>query len=253
MKRLYSLNFLSRFLFLLITPVFFQMFVIGFIWHSIYWGVITAVVLVWAGFILLSPIFGRIGCGWFCFFGTVTEMAGHHASIKTQWKKPNVWLRLLVLTSFFASALFFFFYNTQRGLGHGFDFIPGFLKLNFNTHYKAVWIMDISAALFFGFLLDKKWACKNLCFMGALCSVGAKFSRLIPVVDLSKCTGCGKCEKECMVGLPMMEYIKTNQGLITNSECLNCGKCAAVCPAQAIRLKFVWNRKRYKAALGKEA
>jgi polyferredoxin len=57
----------------------FQYFALGFIWHSIYWGVITFVFMIWAGFIILSPLVGRIGCGWFCFMGTVTDFAGAHA------------------------------------------------------------------------------------------------------------------------------------------------------------------------------
>jgi hypothetical protein len=53
----------SRILFLLLTPVFFRIFNFGFIWHSIYWGVISFVILIWFFFLLISPLFGRIGCG----------------------------------------------------------------------------------------------------------------------------------------------------------------------------------------------
>lgn len=79
--------------------------------------------------------------------------------------------------------------------------------------------------------------------MGTLCAAGANYSRLIPVVDKDKCNLCGRCEKVCLVRLPIVDYIKNNQGLVTNSECILCGKCIDECSKDAIKLKFVWNRK----------
>ncbi|HNX85665.1 MAG TPA: 4Fe-4S binding protein [Bacteroidales bacterium] len=246
MKKIYSLNFLSRFLFLILTPVFFQYSALGFIWHSIYWGVITFVLIIWTVLILISPLFGRIGCGWFCFMGTVTDYGGNHAFHKTKWKKPKLWTRVLILIPFFASAVIFYFLNKERGITHGFTIIPTFLKPELNEHYKIVWMGDVSFALIMSLFLDKRWACKNLCMMGTLCAAGATYSRLIPVVDAGKCTRCGKCENECLVKIPIIDYVKQNKGLVTNSECILCGKCAEVCRFDAIKLKFIWSRDKYK-------
>jgi polyferredoxin len=245
MKSIFSYNFISRIVFLLLTPVLFQFVGIGFIWHSIYWGVITSVVLVWSFFILISPLFGRIGCGWFCFMGTVSDLASQHSILKMKWKMPKIWIRFLILIPFFTTAIIFYMLNSEKGITHDFNIQPLFLRIDFNEHYKIVWIVDISFALILGLFLERRWGCKNLCFMGALCAVGATYSRLIPVVDKDKCTSCGKCEKECLVRLPIMDYIENKNGLITNSECILCGKCVEVCKSGAIKLKFVWNRKKY--------
>jgi polyferredoxin len=231
----------------MITPVFFQYFALGFVWHSIYWGVITCVMLIWGAFILLSPIFGRIGCGWFCFMGTTIDLAGLYSFRKTQWKKPKIGTRLLILTPFFLSAFAFYFLNKEQGLAHNFEINPGFLPLNMDMHYKIVWMGDISFAVLLALFLDKRWGCKHLCMMGALCAAGAHYSRLLSVVDTGKCTQCSRCEKECLAGLPILDYIKNNKGLITNSECILCGKCVEVCKPNAVSIKFVWNRKKYKA------
>jgi len=249
MKSIYSLNFLSRFIFLIITPIFFQYFALGFIWHSIYWGVITFVMMIWMAFILLSPLFGRIGCGWFCFMGTVTDFGGSQAFHKTNWRKPKIWTRILILIPFFASAFTFYFLNKGRGITHDFAVIPTFLKPEFNEHYKLVWIGDVSFALLMALFLDKRWACKNLCMMGTLCALGANYSRLIPVIEPDKCTKCHKCENECLVKIPMVDYVESNMGLVTNSECILCGKCVEVCRFDAVKLKFVWNRDKYKGQL----
>lgn len=251
MKKIYSFNFLSRVIFLLITPVFFQFFAIGFIWHSIYWGVITAVILIWLGFIAISPLFGRIGCGWFCFMGAANDMSGKHSFNKTKWKKPKIWTRLLILIPFFVSSITFYFINSQHGITHNFNVIPGFLKLDFNMHYKVVWISDISFAIIIGLFLDRRWACKNLCMMGALCAAGATYSRLIPVVDINKCTQCHKCEKDCLTGIQIIDYVNHNKGLITNSECILCGKCVEVCKLDAIKLRIIWDRRKYKKSIKK--
>ncbi len=245
-KRVYALNFLSRFIFLLITPVYFQYFALGFVWHSIYWGVITLVMIIWLFFIIFSPLIGRIGCGWFCFMGTINDFAGKYSAVKTKWKKPILWVRLLMLASFLISAFVFYFINTKRGITHDFDVQPFFLQAEFNSHYKMFWMIDIFSAMLLALILDKRWFCKNLCVMGVLCSAGARHSRLLPVVDTDKCTRCHKCEQECLLRIPIVEYVKENKGLITNSECVLCGKCTDACKTDAVKIRFVWNRNRLK-------
>jgi polyferredoxin len=59
--------------------------------------------------ILLSPLVGRVGCGWFCFMGTASDLSSQHSIFKMKWKKPKLWLRLLTLTSFFSSAILYYF------------------------------------------------------------------------------------------------------------------------------------------------
>lgn len=245
MKKLFTLNFLSRVIFLLITPVIFQALGIGFIWHSIYFGAITFVLLIWGAFVILSPLIGRAGCGWVCFMGTVQDLASSRSFYKVKWNKPKKWIRLQTVIIFFATAFFFFFIKLDSGKILGFTFDPWFLNMDFNSHYKHVWIYDIVAALVFGLLLERRWVCRNLCFMGALCATGASYSRLIPVVDKTACNTCGKCEEDCLVRIPITDYINNSNGLVTSSECLLCGKCVESCKKNAINIKFVWNRKKY--------
>jgi len=245
-KNIYSYNFLLRIIFLLITPIFFQYFALGFIFHSFYWGVITFVVIIWSSLVLSTPLLGRIGCGWFCFFGTVSDLSSKYSVIKMEWKKPKLWLKIIYFVLFFATSITFYFINKQKGITHDFNIIPDFLKLNFDQHYQLVWIIDISIALILGLFLERRWACKNICPIGSMCSVGANLSRLLPVINTNLCTLCGQCEKECLLRIPMLDEIKTNNGLITNSECILCGKCVEVCPVDAVKLQFVWDRAQHK-------
>jgi polyferredoxin len=234
---------------LLLTPTIFRALNFAFIWHSIYWGTVTFVVLIWGFFIIISPLLGRVGCGWMCFFGTIQDIASEKSLIKTKWEKPVIWKRILWVILFFGSALIFFYINMNNGKIIRFSFNPSFLNMDFDNHYKHVWIYDTVGAVLLGLLMERRRTCRNGCPVGSLCAVGSTYSRLIPVVDTSKCTSCGLCEKVCLTRIPILDYIKNNNGLVTNSECLNCGKCADVCKPKAIIVKFVWNRNAYKEKL----
>jgi len=238
-------NTLTRLFFLLLTPAFFRVFGFAFIWHSIYWGVITFVVLIWILFIAISPLFGRIGCGWFCFMGTLPDLTFGYSLIKIKRKKPIFWLRFILPIGFFASSFTFFFIRLNNGSIEELKFIPNFLGTDLNKHYQQIWIYDTIGALILGLLLEKRWACKNLCFMGSMCAIGATYSRLLPVLDINKCNKCKKCETACLVNLPITEYLVSKKGLMTNSECLLCGRCTNACSKKAISIQFVWNRKKY--------
>jgi ferredoxin-type protein NapH len=245
LKKIYPYNFITRILFLLITPIFFRALNFAFIWHSIYWGAITFVVIIWGTMILISPLFGRVGCGWICFMGTIQDFASQRSLFHINWKKPVLWARILMISGFFITAFIFFFIRMDSGKISGIQFNPWFLNMDFNQHYKQVWFYDILGAVMLGLLLERRWACRNLCFMGALCASGASVSRLIPIVDTQKCNLCGKCEKDCLVRIPIQDYIRNNNGLVTNSECLVCGKCVESCKPEAMKIKFIWNRKKY--------
>jgi hypothetical protein len=115
MSRLPQLNLISRLVFLLLTPAFFLALNFAFIWHSIYRGTVTLVVLIWTNFILLSPLVGRVGCGWVCFMGTIQDLASEHALYRIGWRKPLLWLRLVCLVAFLASAFTFFLLHVHTG------------------------------------------------------------------------------------------------------------------------------------------
>jgi len=191
------------------------------------------------------PIIGRVGCGWVCFMGTIQDFASTRSPYTLKWKRPIIWVRVQVVLVFFITAFVFFFIRLDAGKLHGFSIDPWFLDMDFNNHYKHIWIYDTFGAVLLGFLLERRWICKNLCFMGALCATGASYSRLIPVVSTSKCNNCGKCEEECLVRIPIKDYIANSKGLVTSSECLLCGKCVESCNRNALKIKFVWNRRKY--------
>jgi ferredoxin len=45
--------------------------------------------------------------------------------------------------------------------------------------------------------------------------------------------------------IPVADYVDRKQGLVTNSECIQCGRCVDACKRDALKFRFVWNRRRY--------
>jgi len=146
---------------------------------------------------------------------------------------------------FFVSSLTLFFLRLNSGEMDGFRFAPAFFSTELNAHYQHIWIYDTVGALLLGILLEKRWACKNLCLMGSLSAIGSTWSRLLPVIDVDQCNGCKKCETVCLVDIPIVDYVDRKDGLVTNSECTLCGRCVDVCNKDAMSVRFVWNRKKY--------
>lgn len=245
----YRINLLLRFCILFLTPVFFTYFNFAFIWHSIFYGCVTFIVLLWGIFVLITPLFGRIGCGWFCPFGTVQDLIGDKAITEVKLKKPLNALRFTLIGSFFISAFTFFFIYLSNGTITGVQFNLFRLETLWDSEYKYIWLADTIGILLITIFMGKRGLCRNICFLGGLCSIGSKYSRMLLVVDTEKCNDCGRCTKECPGKVDIEDYITNKNGLITDSECLKCGKCVEVCPKDAISFKFVWNRKKYQNEL----
>jgi NAD-dependent dihydropyrimidine dehydrogenase PreA subunit len=61
--------------------------------------------------------------------------------------------------------------------------------------------------------------------------------RDLPLLDETRCTGCGDCVAVCPTKcLAMAGAIPW---LIRPADCVSCAACVAVCPADAVRLSGV--------------
>ncbi|MBM4068637.1 MAG: 4Fe-4S dicluster domain-containing protein [Planctomycetes bacterium] len=58
--------------------------------------------------------------------------------------------------------------------------------------------------------------------------------REIPVVDASRCTGCGDCPAVCPT--TCLEMAGRLPWLPRPGHCVSCGLCVAICPAAALRM-----------------
>jgi len=61
----------------------------------------------------------------------------------------------------------------------------------------------------------------------------AELSSIIAKVDLERCTGCGKCSKQCLFGAIRIE---DKVAVITQALCRGCGNCVNACEFDAIAI-----------------
>lgn len=60
-------------------------------------------------------------------------------------------------------------------------------------------------------------------------------SKITPLIEVSICSGCGKCAKECSFGAIS---IKDKKAYIDKERCKGCAWCVHVCPFNAIRIPW---------------
>jgi MinD superfamily P-loop ATPase len=60
----------------------------------------------------------------------------------------------------------------------------------------------------------------------------------LPIIDLEKCIGCGKCSEICAFGALKM---KEGKPVLNKFFCEGCGACEVICPVKAIKMKKIKN------------
>lgn len=59
----------------------------------------------------------------------------------------------------------------------------------------------------------------------------------VPILDPTRCTGCGDCPAVCPTAC--LEMAGPLPWLPRPGHCISCGLCAAICPADALRMATV--------------
>ncbi len=83
-------------------------------------------------------------------------------------------------------------------------------------------------------------------FGGALKNIGMGFgsrsgkqmmhSDILPVIDLEKCTACGKCIKWCPSKAISIVRGSEKYAYINQEVCIGCGECTVTCPTEALEI-----------------
>lgn len=83
--------------------------------------------------------------------------------------------------------------------------------------------------------------CNTICPVGTVLGFLSRFSLLKPVIDTSKCNGCGLCARNCKAAC-----INSNEHTIDYSRCVTCFDCINKCHKGAITYAY---RRDTKAAV----
>jgi uncharacterized protein with FMN-binding domain len=207
------------------------------IWTSVIGGTFVfseqiSNILIVAAALLITFIWGRVFCGFFCSFGLLQDLlwlGGKHIPFHPQISEKTE--RGLKLIKYFVLAFVVLGVWTFALPGDSvwspwtvFGAFTSFSSLPAKEIVLSVGGLLLLVTVI-GSLLIERFFCKYFCPLGAVFSLVSRF-RLFGVKK--KTVGCGNCRfctKKCAMALPLYKYDKVSSG-----ECINCLKCVSACP-----------------------
>jgi ferredoxin len=180
--------------------------------------------------LLLVLLFGRRAvCSWNCpCVGSRDTMgaAFRKETIKseTAWKFRHLkW----VLTSFYFALFVVVLLPIPKA------------KLLVDVFFGIVGVIYFASFLFIPLTGNRNW-CRWLCPYGQTYGVLNKAGFYKIKADKEKCISCGKCTKECDMGIPVQHLVAT-KGEVNIPDCVGCGRCIINCPKEVLAFSDVRN------------
>ena len=228
--------------------------------------------------IVLSLLFGRIYCSVICPLGVMQDIFGwlgkKSKKNRYSYSPAKTTLRLIVLAVMIVSiaaglgslTALLAPYSSYGRIAQNL-FAPLWQWGNNALAYFAeradsyafyttdVWIKGtatfVIAAVMFVVLGVLAWRngrtyCNTICPVGTVLGFLSKYSLFRPVIDTSKCNGCGLCARNCKAAC-----IDSKQHAIDYSRCVACMDCIGKCHKNAI--SYTLNRPAKQASAATES
>lgn len=224
-------------------------------------AVLALNVVVIVGLIALTLVFGRIYCSVICPLGVMQDVFGRLGKLakKNRYSfspAKNIlrytFLGVMVLSIVFGVASITALLAPYSAYGRIAQTLMSPLWIwinNFFAHVaermdsymfydREIWLRSglvlgvaIATLLVLGILAwrNGRTYCNTVCPVGTVLGFVAKFSVFKPVIDTSKCNGCGLCARNCKAAC-----IDSKQHRIDYSRCVACMDCIDKCHKNAI-------------------
>ena len=224
-------------------------------------AVLALNLIVVAALVVLTLLLGRVYCSVICPLGVFQDIfswiAGKRQKNRFRYSRALSWLRYGMLVIFIAalvggiaSVTALLEPYSSYGIIASNIFAPIYQWINNLLAYFAeradsylfysteVWIKSVStlvtAILLFVVLAVLAWRngrtyCNAICPVGTLLGFLSRYAWLRPVIDTSKCNGCGKCARNCKASC-----IDSQAHRIDYSRCVVCMDCIGKCKQGAI-------------------
>lgn len=178
-------------------------------------------------YLVLAFCFGRrVDCAWNCPCVGLRDTAGEpfrNKTIKTDW----TW-RLRHVKWFFLGGMLLYLV-----------LLAAFRYSLFASRYIPLF-WTITNVMYFASFLIIPWTgnrnyCRYMCPWGATYGVLGTLGFYRILADKDQCISCGLCERECDMGIPIMQLIEES-GQIAVADCIGCGRCVQACPRNALTI-----------------
>lgn len=194
---------------------------------------------------VVTILFGRIFCGFFCAFGTLGD-AVYWMSSKIQKKRKKRPFHIFAKAGGilrYGKYFVLLIVLVLAALGYGSEVsmnspLSAFSRLHALKPAGSLIGLGLFIVILIGMALEPRFFCRFLCPMGAVFSLLPILPCSVIQRDRNQCIkGCKACQMACpaSLNLPSVE----EGDCATSGECLACGKCVGRCPKKNAGRRFL--------------
>jgi len=203
-------------------------------------GVINGSFVVFAAMFVLSPLLGRLFCGYLCPAGGLQDCVATITTARPRQGRRNyikygiwgVWITAVVLVYALIDGhpRLDVLYETEHG-------VSVMAPQSYIVYYGIVLLIVVPSLIG-----GRRTFCHYLCWMAPFMVLGTKLGRRLRVPGVrilatpDRCRACATCNSACPMGIDVRAAVQT--GGIFDAECIQCGSCVDVCPAQVLSYRM---------------
>lgn len=198
---------------------------------------LSAQLITIAAVFLISAVWGRVFCGYLCSFGAIQELFFWISKQVFPQKQPVParldhalqYLKYVVLL-FIVVALWIMALPMNASLSP-WGVFGMLISGNCSVMAAAVrtWGFVLLLVFLIGSLFVERFFCRYFCPLGALFTMisGKRCYKIRR--NESACIHCGLCEKNCSMGISILE-----KEVVSSGTCIDCMQCLTICPEECL-------------------
>lgn len=181
--------------------------------------------------LILVYFFGRrVICGWNCPCAGTRETLGT-AFRKNSIKSDSAWkfrhLKWVLTSVYFVTFILVLFPFAGT-------------KPFVDTFAGITGVLYFSSFLFIPLTGNRNW-CRWFCPYAQTFGILNNIGYYKITADKESCIECGKCNKECDMGIPVQQLVQ-EKGMVDVADCVGCGRCVTSCPKEVLEFYDIRNK-----------